>query len=68
VTHSCDAVHPLPRPCDIAASAGVWSSVHSKVTHRQVLRNAAKIDPDSVELILSWAGQPGLPVLSPGRG
>lgn len=67
VTHSCDAVHPLPRPCDNAASAGAWSSIYFEVTVPQALGNAAKIDPDSVELVLSWPGQASFPALAPGR-
>ncbi len=67
VTHACDAVHPLPRPCDGAATASAWSSIYFEVTVPQALGGAAKIDPDTVELILSWPGQPSLPVLAPGR-
>lgn len=67
VTHDCSGVHPLPRPCDNAASAGVWSSIYFEVSVPEAMGSAAKIDPDSVALTLTWEGHDPLPVILKGR-
>lgn len=67
VTHTCAAVHPLPRPCDNAINASIWSSVYFEISVPAAPGTTAKIDPDTVELTLSWPGQEPLFVLSTGR-
>jgi glycosyl hydrolase family 39 (putative alpha-L-iduronidase) len=47
VTHQCDAVNPLPRPCDDAVEVTTWTSVYFEVTV-PVGDPGGPVDPDSV--------------------